>query len=222
MKLLNDKDKCDIAEAVKQAESSTSGEIATAIISESDSYHGFELSATLFIGALTFLVMLLRLPALESILSSSIWNYSSFHLVLTIGCTLFLVLIITYLLINIPAVNRLVVPKKEQESKVRQRALVHFMEAGVTETKERTGILIFISTRERRIELIADSGIDAVIDSSTWSEVVELILEGIKSNQVKDGIISAVTKCGKLLSEKFPSNEENPNELNDSIVELEK
>jgi len=222
MKLFTKPEQDKISEAVTKAESTTSGEIATAVIAESDTYAGYEWSGALFLGFISFLILLWRLPQVEQLLESRFWEYGSFHLVTFIGVVVLVITLGSYRLLNVAFFNRLIIPKDVLSLKVRQRALVHFVESGVAETKDRTGILIFISLRERRVELIADRGISEKIDSAVWDEIVSTIISGIKEKRAGDGLIDAIGRCSEVLTEQFPIAEDDTNELSNSIAILEK
>lgn len=221
MSLLTNDEILVLEDAVQKAESKTSGEIATAIIQESDSYIGFELNFALLKGFFFFFIMLFFTPEVKSVLEGMFWDYSDSYLVMFYGFSTFLVIFITYFMFNLPFFDRLIVPKKVMAEKVKNRAIRHFIEAGVINTKERTGILIFISVLERKVELIADEGIASKIEPEKWQEIVDTITKGIKEKNIVENFSASIAMCGELLSEHFPKEEGNPNELNDTITILE-
>ena len=96
------------------------------------------------------------------------------------------------------------------------------MESGVYNTKDRTGILIFISILERRVELLADSGINEKIPQGKWQNIVDNIIQGIKEKNVTAHLIESINDCGDLLAQHFPIQPDDVNELSDEIDILEK
>lgn len=216
----SEQEKARIREAVKKAESKTSGEIATAIIPQSNDYAIFELLAALLIGLVYSVVMIAMSSEIESWLSKMFWNY---HVTILTGFYIFstfIVILIFYLLANIPAVDRLIVPNKLQQAWVKRRAGQHFFESGVAHTRDATGILIFISVLEHRVELLADKGISQKVSADKWQEIVNGIIEGIKTGKLCDRLCLAITECGDLLAKDFPIKHDDENELSDGIVEL--
>lgn len=212
-----------ISEAVATAEKETTGEIATAIIKESDSYRDYELSGAITLSLAAALIMAFAgLSPLESILGRFFWDVPQRTLFLSAIAVVVIVGAISYRVLNLAILNRLLIPSKEMDLRVRRRALVHFMESGVANTAERTGILIFISLRERRVELIADSGISAHIAQDRWDSIVEGIVEKIGEGSLSSGIIEAVKECSTLLTEHFPRRGEAINELPNEISILER
>jgi putative membrane protein len=210
-----------IKTSVKEAESKTSGEIATAFIKESDNYAVFELTFAVIIGLVYFIVITFFANSIEESIKQMSWEYSSQHLLMLYGFSTFLVIAVVYLLANIPFIDRLIVPKSVMQRKVNQRAVRHFMESGVYNTKDRTGILIFISYLERRVELLADKGISEKIPREKWDAIVLHIIDGIKTNQLVKHLSESIRECGNLLAEHFPIQPDDVNELKDDIHILE-
>ncbi len=210
-----------IKASIKEAESKTSGEIAAGFIKESDNYAVYELTFAVFIGLAYFIVMLFFTHGIEESIKKMSWEYSSHYLLMFYGFSTFLVTAVVYLLANIPFIDRLIVPKSVQRYKVNQRAVRYFLESGVYNTKDRTGILIFISYLERRVELLADKGISEKIPQEKWDTIVGHIIDGIKSNQLIKHLSESIRECGNLLAEQFPIQPGDVNELRDDIQILE-
>ncbi len=221
-KILNEKDVKNISEAVKKAELNTSGEIATAFINESNDYAKYELFFAFIVGFVYFAIILMFSGKIENAIQNLFWNYNSNYLVMFYGLSIFVVIAIFYFIANISSIDRLIVPKKVMKEKVKNRAIRYFMESGVYETRDHTGILIFISLLEHRIELIADSGINEKIAQRKWDDIVAHISNGVKGKKLANNLIEAIDECGKLLSKYFPIKEDDENELENEINILEK
>lgn len=221
-KIKVDKEKLsEISNTVKQAESKTSGEIATAFIKESDNYAFYELSFGLIMGFVYFSIIMIFSTQIELIITGMFWEYKVDYLTAFTGYSTFLVIALFYLVSNIPAIDRLIIPKKIRNRKVHQRALRYFSESSVYDTKDNTGILIFISLLEQRVELIADKGINEKIEQNEWDSIVNNIVTGIKNGDWVKRLSESIIKCGDLLEEHFPINADDKNELRDEIVMLE-
>ena len=211
-----------INKAVQKAESKTSGEIATAFIKESYDYAIYELIFAVICGFLYFVIMMFFVYEVEIFIKQMFWDYSNNYLLLFYGFSTFLVISIFYFIANISMIDRLIVSKKIMKQKVKERAVRHFMESGVYNTRDRTGILIFISFLERRIELIADKGINEKIPQEKWNSIVENIIQGIKSDKVIEKLKESILECGELLEKHFPIKPDDTNELSDDVTILEK
>lgn len=219
---LSDGDFEVIRSAVAAAESKTTGEIAVAVTAESDRYSFWEL---LWANILSALVLVILLPFSDKILSlyqriywnnAPAWTLTAFFLIVC-----FIVIMAGFYLGNIPAVDRLIIPRMEKSRCVSNRAMRCFAESGVYETKEQSGILIFVSYMEREVRIIADKGIAAKISQDLWNLIADDMCADLKKGDSAKAFVNAIEKCGKLLEENFPAHEENPNELPDGLVIVE-
>lgn len=68
------------------------------------------------------------------------------------------------------------------------------------------------------VQVLAGSGINSVVPESTWPDMVQCIVEGIKADNTAQGISKAVAAIGALLAEHFPLKSDDSNELSDSVV----
>lgn len=180
-----------IAEAVKIAEGKTSGEIVPFVVERSDAYEsalwrgGFALSASVWLGIVLWYEL------------SSTW----FSLrLLEILMALFLAQAIGMLLVLfVPAWRRFFAGEDARARAVKQAAQAAFLSEEVFKTRERTGILIFMSLLERRVEVLGDAGINAKVAQTEWEDVVQTIVASMRAQQPAEGLIAAIQKCGALL-----------------------
>ena len=93
-----------------EAEQKTGGEIATAIIPESDDYGFRELLASVVIGVVVYSVLTFFAPAVETVLARVFWTYNSWMLPTAIGAIATLSGGVAYVLAQIPALDRVIVP----------------------------------------------------------------------------------------------------------------
>jgi putative membrane protein len=82
---------------------------------------------------------------------------------------------------------------------VRLQAYRTFVAEDVFATAERTGILIFVSAFEHRVEVIADKGIGAVVPKEAWVRVVDLFSSRLRRGEVVAGFEEAIAECGEIL-----------------------
>lgn len=104
------------------------------------------------------------------------------------------------------------------EKAVHQRARREFASMGIGNTADRTGILIMLSLKEQRVEILADKGINDKVVQKTWEDVVAIIVSNVKQGKQAAGIIQAVKFVGKILAEHFPRKKDDTNELSDEIA----
>ena len=85
------------------------------------------------------------------------------------------------------------------EHRVRQRALAAFLECEVFKTRGRTGVLIFLSLFERRVVILADAGINALVGQHEWDAIVSGVVAGIRTGHPGKALAGAIGHCGELL-----------------------
>lgn len=114
--------------------------------------------------------------------------------------------------------KRLLVTQQQLDAATRVRAERAFLEEEVFNTRERTGILIFVSFFEQEVMVMADKGISKVVEQREWDALVRLIIDGIRRNQLVDGLEAAIKRSGEILLEKgFVRAEDDINELGDDL-----
>jgi putative membrane protein len=132
-----------------------------------------------------------------------------------------LLFVATALIASIPPVRRFLTPRGLKRLRVQRRAAEQFVAKNLHLTRERTGVMIYVSLGERMAELIADEGIADHVDKHVWDRAMAALTEGLKRGDPEAAFAGAVGLCGEVLAEKFPARPgDNPNELPDAVVVL--
>ena len=210
-----------INEAAARVEKVSSGEVLTAVIRESSNYAFPELLFSLIGGFVYYTIAMLFYGGIADFVTTLFWNPREWYVTAFFGATTLLVIGILYILANLPGFDRLIVPKAVISRNVHRRAMLHFAESGAVHTRERTGILFFISLREKRVEIIADEGINEKAGAEAWDVILAELLGAIKAGEAAEGLEKAVSDCAEILEKYFPARKDNINELPDGIVFLE-
>ncbi|MEO8459422.1 MAG: TPM domain-containing protein [Dokdonella sp.] len=96
----------------------------------------------------------------------------------------------------------------------RARAEQVFSHLRVWDTRENTGVLVYVLLADRAVEIIADRGITAVIPDTQWLAICERLLARYAAGEFESGTITAIAKISDLLAAHFPANpDDNPDEL---------
>lgn len=179
--------------AVEEAEAATAGEIVTYIAVNSDAYHlASWKGATL--GAVSFSV--LAAAALSLSEPWAVWLEAWIVVPPMLGGALGYLLAVT-----IPKVRRALIDQEVIEQRVRSRARQVFLGEEVFNTRDRTGILLYLSLFERRLEVVADTGIVAAVPQAAWDGVGEGLIAAVRSGRAGDGLVLAVGACGRILAQ---------------------
>ena len=96
-------------------------------------------------------------------------------------------------------------------------AVKDFEKLGMTNTKHKTGVLIFIIFDERYYDILADEGIHEKIVDDIWIGIEEKIKEEFPSESYLNGILHVIDKVGSILKQEFPRTSEDINELPDEV-----
>ncbi|MCH8890414.1 MAG: hypothetical protein IH827_04975 [Myxococcales bacterium] len=119
---------------------------------------------------------------------------------------------------RLDAVQRMLTPRIDQMRQVDLRAQIEFYEIEMTQTQDRTGILLFVSLLEHRAVVLADRSIAEKLDAKIWQELVDLMIQGVKRGDLAAGMTQAIQRCGELLSPHFPIADDDINELRNHLV----
>lgn len=85
-----------------------------------------------------------------------------------------------------------------------QRALTMFSKLRVWDTADNNGVLIYLLLAEKRIEIIADRGVNSRVPAQTWSSIVASMRAEFKMNHFDAGLLLAIEQVCKLLTQHFP------------------
>jgi len=208
--IFSEKEKERIKRAVQELESESSGEVVPYFMTSSDSYDEAKWSSSLILTVLGVLFV----GGL-----SYFWLLPSGISTLMLCTYLFVSAIFGFMApMLFPALGTLLISDTVQEQRVRQRAVEAFLSEEVFKTIDRTGILIFISANEHKVVVLADSGINAKVQPSDWDHIVKLIVNGIKTERLTEGIVNGINECKKLLLKHgFVVRADDTNELSDDI-----
>jgi putative membrane protein len=117
----------------------------------------------------------------------------------------------------LPQVRVALIPRAARRALAHRLAMEQFVIRGVARTKERTGILIFVSLAERYARIIADDGIAARVPQSHWQGAIDTLVGHMREGRVADGLVAAIDTCGAVLVTHFPATGTEPSELPDRI-----
>ena len=95
----------------------------------------------------------------------------------------------------------------------RQRAIELFGQLGVWDTEHNSGVLIYLQLIDRRVEIVADRGIDARVGDTFWKAACARLEASFRDGQYEQGVVRALDEITAALAEHFPATGDNPDEL---------
>ncbi|MBT1071124.1 TPM domain-containing protein [Pelotalea chapellei] len=192
-----------VQEAVKRAEARTSGEIVPMLVPSSGAYGEAACQAATLVAALVSLILAIVLR------DTSIWFF------LPVAFLLYFPALA--LVRRMPRLKIAFTPAARISDIVRDKAVCAFYEEGLHRTREQNGILIFISMLERRVWILGDHGINAVIPADHWISLASRLSAGIRQGTMTQSLTAVITEVGGILQQHFPSRSDDTNELPDLI-----
>ena len=229
---LTPSDLAEIEATVRDAETRTAGEIFCVVAEESSDYHGTPIAWAAGVALLAPALLLLagvQVTAPDTLLYGG-WTASQVEGVgeataraALIGTLLLqaILFIATLLIVSVRPVRLALTPPAMKRDQVRRQAQAQFLAKNLHTTRERTGVLIYVSFAEQMAELIADETIHAEVSDDTWVKAMAALTSGLKHGEALAGFKSAIGQCAAVLEKDFPArSDDNPNELSDQVVVL--
>lgn len=100
----------------------------------------------------------------------------------------------------------------------RERAIDLFAQLRVWDTDANSGVLIYVQLLDRKVEIVADRGIDARVGQAFWDAVCGRMQAAFHAGRFEAGALAAIDEITAALVAHFPAAERNPNELPDRPV----
>ena len=196
--------------AVAAAEAATSGEIVVMVASASHDYPEARLGVGLLVAVPT------ALAAAKVFAPLFWWPGDPLWLFLAVFAPVLIAL--RFLLPNAPCLWRWAVAPGRARYEVEREAALNFYGKRLHHTRQATGVLIFISVLERRVHILADTGVSAVFPPAAWDDLVRELTTGIRAGRRAEAAIAAVKRLGAMLATSFPIEPDDRNELADLII----
>jgi len=204
MTLVAEADQKRIADAITEAERTTSGEIVAVIAPQSSNYlHGPFLWAAL--------------AALAVPWPFVFWTWWPIQHIYLLQLATFAVLVAVLMPTS---VRMALVPRSVKHARAHRRAVEQFLAQNLHTTVGRTGVLIFVSVAERFAEILADAAIHAKVPEAVWQAIVADLTEQIGKGRPGDGFVRAIAAVGEHLAKHFPPDAHHPHALSNHLIVL--
>ena len=174
-----------VEEAVTRLERETDAEIVVVACPRSGSYRDV---------AMGFGVGLAGLLLLAAVFSPVVWDphWLPAELVL-------LFLGGSWVADRLPALLRVLSTGTRRQAQVQVAAAAAFHQDQVHATRRRTGLLIYLSALEQRVEVIPDHGLDALVPRGEWNAVRW-------EATTLEGFLASLDRAGQVLARHVPPN----------------
>jgi putative membrane protein len=200
---MRDVDEDAIVAAVRVAEARTSGQIVCVLAQRSSEIDG---ETTILAAALALLTPW-PLLAFTQIPAQHI-----FAIQVAVFAAALLLFTLTHLGVSIT-------PRVQKRRQAFRVAAEQFYIRGMTRTRHRAGVLIFVSLAEHYARIIADDGLTGKITETEWQETVNELTAHLRAHQVTEGFLDAIKRTGDLLARSAPP-DGGANDLPDRLVRI--
>jgi putative membrane protein len=189
-----------VAAAIREAEQKSSGQIVCVLARASSAYAHVPL---LWASALALITP-------WPLIDFTPWSVQRIFLAQLV---VFLVAAIVFSWLRL---RLLLVPRAVQRSRAHHAAIEQFVVRRVAHTKNRCGILIFVSLAEHYARIIADDGIAQKVPNAEWQTAVDALVAHMRGGDIAAGFTAAIERCSAVLAAHAPP-DGSPNELPDRL-----
>jgi len=197
---LTQEDRAAIAAAIREAEAHSSGQIVCVLAHSSSDY------AHVPILWASVLALITPWPLIDF----TPWSVQRIFLIQIA------VFIVAALVFSWMPLRLLLVPRAVRRARAHRAALEQFVVRRVAHTKQRTGVLIFVSLAERYARIIADDGIAEKVQGAEWQAAIDALTGHMREGRITQGFVAAIERCGAVLAAHAPP-DGSPNQLPDRL-----
>lgn len=191
-----------IAAAVARAETGTAGEIVVMLSARAGLYRSAPLAVALAGGLiLPWLLLWLTRWSVATILLAQVALVAG---VLVAGLS--------------ERVRLTLVPGPVRRARARDAAVRAFHARGLTRTRARTGLLLYVALAEHHAEIVADAGIVARVGSDSWCGTLSELTAALARGETEAGLTRAVERLGASLAEHVPAGPDARDELPNRVI----
>ncbi|MBB3021225.1 putative membrane protein [Microvirga lupini] len=203
--MISAKEQARLAGVIGDVEDETSGEIVLVIAEQAGHYR----AVPLLWAMLAALVTPWPLIWLTGIGTSRI-----FLIQLAVALTLSLVL-------SWPKLRFALVPRSLKHNQAHEAASREFLRRGMTRTRGKTGVLIYLALAERHAEILADTGVADRVDPGIWAGIVADLTAAIRNGRMIEGLEQALRRTGAILARHAPPRLDDVDELPNKVILLD-
>lgn len=193
-----------IADTIAQVERHTAGEIRVMVVDESDTYPEALILGGVCLGGLLALVIS------DRFLHDSLWLFiPTFAVAALLG---------GLLLRRLPLLHRIFISPAQANRRVEANGALAFFAKGLHRTRDESGVLFFLSLLERKVWVLAGSGIYQKISQEELQTFTRAIVAGIKDDRKTEALCAEIVRCGELLAQHFPIRPDDRDELPNTVI----
>lgn len=201
---LSPADRDAVVAAVAAAEKRTSAEIVPMVVGSSDEYPKAELACAVAVGLVAGLILCLAFG------SRNLWLFLLFFGLFALAAF--------EAAKRTPALKRLFVARDRALIETKQAAQAAFFAHGLTETKARNAVLVYVSVFERLVFIQPDTGLAGKLEAKALDATTTALTQGIAQGRQAAALAAAIATLADLLAPHFPPVANDTDEIKNLIL----
>jgi uncharacterized membrane protein len=105
-----------------------------------------------------------------------------------------------------------------RDQPARDRALDIFSQLRIWDTAHNNGVLIYLLLADRKVEIVADRGVDARVGGAGWQKICQAMETDFRAGNFAGGVVRGIEAVSRQLAAHFPKHGAGKNELPDAPV----
>ncbi len=194
-----------LVSVISDVEDETSGEIVLVIAEQAGHYRA--------------------VPLLWALLAALVTPWPLIWLTMISTSRIFLIQLAVALALSLvlswPKLRFALVPRSIKHAQAHEAASREFLRRGMTRTREKTGVLIYLALAEHHAEILADTGIADRVDAAIWAEIIANLTRAIRDRRMIEGLEEAIRRTGAILAEHAPPRLDDVDELPNKVILLD-
>ncbi|SFL26147.1 TPM domain-containing protein [Methylobacterium pseudosasicola] len=191
-----------LAAAVSRAEAGTSGEIVVMVSRRAGAYRSVVLLAAL----IAALILPWPLIALTGWSATAILLAQAALVAAILGLS------------QNERLRLALVPRRLRSARAREAGQRAFWSRGLSRTRSRTGVLLYLSLAERHAEIVTDLGVLQRIPAQAWDGILADLTRALARGEIEGGLTAAVERIGACLAEHLPAGPHDRDELPNRVI----
>lgn len=188
-----------VERSVAAIERASRAEVVVVVAPRSGSYADVDLRWALATGFLT-LAFLLHSP----------WEFNSDLVLLDVALFAGLGWLLSR---RLDPLRRLLTTRARRHRQVQGAALQVFMEERVSATRDRSGVLLYVSLLEKEVAILPDLGLDGLVPRAEWNGILHDLESARSRKDLQERFFAGLDRLEQRLPLHAPSTGDNPDEI---------
>lgn len=99
-----------------------------------------------------------------------------------------------------------------------EKAIQVFENLKMHTTAKRNGVLFYVAMADKKLAILGDQGINAVVPEDFWDAIRDAMISAFKKGAFAEGLIEGILTAGQQLKSAFPLLENDENELSNEVT----